>query len=64
MKDCITIMCRLYQIFAAFTDDLIPQESTLGESAKSSNTSVIIALLEVGMNVCIAMQKFLTMVSS
>ena len=63
MKDCLTIMCQLYQNSAAFSSDIIHPENSSGKLAENSDTPVTVALLEVGKNACIAMQKFLTVVS-
>ncbi|PON57395.1 negative regulator of systemic acquired resistance (SNI1) [Trema orientale] len=62
MKDCLTIMCQLYQISAEFSDDKIHPENSAEKSAENSDNAVTIALLEVGKNICFAMQKFLTMI--
>lgn len=64
MKDCLAIMCKLYENCATFSDDLMHLENSVGVSDNDSNTSVAIALLEVAKNTRIAMQKFFTMVRS
>ena len=63
MKDVIAIMCKLYQTNAGFTDDLISSKKSMALPAKEFDTAATIALLEIGNNTCIAMQKFLRMVS-
>ncbi|KAL5575326.1 hypothetical protein UlMin_017025 [Ulmus minor] len=62
MKDCLNTMCNLYQISEAFSDDLIHQEKSVVESAENTDSSVVIALFEVGKNTCISMQKLLSMI--
>ncbi|KAM6574796.1 hypothetical protein CsatA_023123 [Cannabis sativa] len=52
VKDCLTIMCQLYQ----------SSEVSEEKSAKNCDTAVILALPEVGKNACISMQKFLTII--
>lgn len=63
MKDCLAIMCKLYQTNAEFTDDLISSEESVTQPAENFDTAATIALLEIGNNTCIAMQKFLILVS-
>lgn len=62
MKDCLTIMCKLYQNCAGFTDDLICSENSAAQPAENFDTAAAISLLEVGKHTCIAMQKFLIMI--
>ncbi|EXB88550.1 hypothetical protein L484_008869 [Morus notabilis] len=62
VKDCLAIMCKLYENCATFSDDLMHLENSVGVSDNDSNTSVAIALLEVAKNTCIAMQKFFTVI--
>nr|XP_011460592.1 PREDICTED: uncharacterized protein LOC101306508 isoform X1 [Fragaria vesca subsp. vesca] len=62
MKDVIVIMCKLYQTNAGFTDDLISSQKSMAQPAKFFDTAATIALLEIGNNTCIAMQKFLIMI--
>ncbi|XP_004305400.1 PREDICTED: uncharacterized protein LOC101307140 [Fragaria vesca subsp. vesca] len=62
MKDVIAIMCKLYQANAGFTDDLISSKKSMAQPAKIFDTSATIALLEIGNNTCIAIQKFLIMI--
>lgn len=64
MKDCLTIMCKLFQICASFSDDLICEENSVEKSARKCDTAVAIAFLEIGKNTSIAMQKLITIVSS
>lgn len=63
MKDCLAIMCKLYQTNAEFADDLISSEESVTQPAENFDTAATIALLEIGNNTCIAMQKFLILVS-
>ncbi|XP_018502195.2 negative regulator of systemic acquired resistance SNI1-like [Pyrus x bretschneideri] len=62
MKDCLTIMCNLYQTHAGFTDDLICSENPMAQPAENFDTGPAIALLEIGKNTCIATQKFLLII--
>ncbi|KAM5588083.1 hypothetical protein ABKV19_006501 [Rosa sericea] len=62
MKDCLAIMCKLYQTNAGFADDLISSETSMAQPAENFDTAATIALLEIGKNTCIAMQKFLIMI--
>ncbi|XP_062013052.1 negative regulator of systemic acquired resistance SNI1 isoform X2 [Rosa rugosa] len=62
MKDCLAIMCKLYQTNAGFADDLISSETSVAQPAENFDTAATIALLEIGKNTCIAMQKFLIMI--
>ncbi|XP_050370031.1 negative regulator of systemic acquired resistance SNI1 isoform X2 [Argentina anserina] len=62
MKDCLGIMCKLYQTNAGFTDDLISSKKSMAVPAKNFDTAAAIALLEIGQNTCTAMQKFFIMI--
>ncbi|BBH00945.1 negative regulator of systemic acquired resistance [Prunus dulcis] len=62
MKDCLTIMCKLYLNCTGFTDDLICSENSVAQPAENFDTAAAISLLEVGKHTCIAMQKFLIMI--
>ncbi|KAK9936475.1 hypothetical protein M0R45_013316 [Rubus argutus] len=62
MKDCLAIMCKLYQTNAEFTDDLISSEESVTQPDENFDTAATIALLEIGNNTCIAMQKFLILI--
>ncbi|XP_018500718.2 negative regulator of systemic acquired resistance SNI1 [Pyrus x bretschneideri] len=61
-KDCLTIMCKLYQTHAGFTDDLICSKKSVAQPAENFDAATAIALLEIGKNTCIAMQKFLVII--
>lgn len=56
-------MCNLYQTHAGFTDDLICSKKSVAQPAENFDAAAAIALLEIGKNTCIAMQKFLVIVS-
>ncbi|KAF3451400.1 hypothetical protein FNV43_RR07495 [Rhamnella rubrinervis] len=62
LKDCLTIMCKLYQVCALFSDDLIYEENSVEKSARKCDTAVSTALPEVGKNTSIAIQKLITII--
>ncbi|KAH7544915.1 hypothetical protein FEM48_Zijuj01G0036500 [Ziziphus jujuba var. spinosa] len=62
MKDCLTIMCKLYQICIGFSDDLVCPDNSVAKSTKKCDVAVEIAFLEVGKNTSIAVRKLLNMI--
>lgn len=64
MKDCLTIMRKLYQICIGFSDDLVRPDNSVAKSTKKCDIAEEIAFLEVGKNTSIAVQRLLNMVSS
>lgn len=63
MKDCLSIMCRLYELSTETSDNLESPYSS-AELCHNHSIAAAMAFLELGKNACIAMQKLLTMVNS
>ncbi|XP_050287163.1 negative regulator of systemic acquired resistance SNI1 isoform X3 [Quercus robur] len=62
VRDCLTIVCGLFQIQSAFSNDKICLENYVAKPSDSCDTAVAIALPEIGQNTCIAMQKLLILI--
>lgn len=57
-------MCGLSQIESAFSNNQIYPENSMAKPPDNCDTSVAIALPEIGKKTCIAMQKLLILVCS
>lgn len=64
MKNCLTIICQLSQLQNELNKYIeCPEVSEIGLS-KNCPSALSIALLEVGKNTRVSMEKFMVMVSS
>lgn len=64
MRDGLTIMCGLYQIQSAFSNDPMYLETSVAQPSDNCDPAVAVALPEIGNNTCSAMQKLLILVIS
>ncbi|KAI4296853.1 hypothetical protein L6164_036773 [Bauhinia variegata] len=62
MKDCLHFICQLSQLHVQLNTRLeLKDSSETGTSLSNCHTALLIALLEVGTNTCVSMEKFLAM---
>ncbi|KAI9385378.1 hypothetical protein POPTR_011G062100v4 [Populus trichocarpa] len=62
MKDCLSIMCGLFDISAGISEDLESPDNAASKLSHNGNTASALALFELGNNACIALQKLLIMI--
>lgn len=63
MKDCLSILCGLCQAHTGLISNHGCSENSVRKPSGEHNTPLVFALLEVGKSTCIAMQRFLILVS-
>ncbi|KAJ6769920.1 NEGATIVE REGULATOR OF SYSTEMIC ACQUIRED RESISTANCE SNI1 [Salix purpurea] len=62
MKDCLTIMCGLFDVSAGISEDLESPDNAAAKLSHNDNTASALALFELGSNACFALQKLLIMI--
>ncbi|KAL9346575.1 hypothetical protein Peur_061428 [Populus x canadensis] len=62
MKDCLSIMCGLFDVSAGISEDLESPDDAASKLSHNGNTASALALFELGNNACIALQKLLIMI--
>ncbi|CAK7350483.1 unnamed protein product [Dovyalis caffra] len=62
MKDCLSIMCGLFEVSARISEDLESPDNSAAKLSHNGNTAAAFALLEFGNNACIALQKLLKII--
>ncbi|XP_041027702.1 negative regulator of systemic acquired resistance SNI1 isoform X2 [Juglans microcarpa x Juglans regia] len=62
VRDCLTVMCGLYQIQSTFSNDPTYLETSVAKPSDNCDPAVAVALPEIGNNTCIAVQKLLTLI--
>ena len=63
MKDCLSIMCGLFDVSAGISEDLESPDNAASKLSHNGNAASALALFELGNNACIALQKLLIMAS-
>lgn len=63
MKDCLSILCGLSQVYTGMSDNCGSPENSNTKPSEDCNPALAFALLQVGKSACFAMQKFLIIVS-
>ncbi|KAH9797196.1 negative regulator of systemic acquired resistance SNI1 [Citrus sinensis] len=62
MKDCLSILCGLSQVYTGMSDNRGSPENSNTKPSEDCNPALAFALLQVGKSTCIAMQKFLIII--
>ncbi|KAG6691198.1 hypothetical protein I3843_10G053000 [Carya illinoinensis] len=62
VRDCLTVMCGLYQLQSTFSNDPMYVETSVAKPSDNYDPAVAVAFPEIGNNTCIAMQKLLTLI--